>query len=68
MASILRVPDQQVVVEVDASNMGVCAVLSQRAVEDQGLPPCAFFSCWLLPAERNSDIGYGQLLAVKLGL
>ncbi len=43
---ILQVPDsgRQFVVEVDASDVGVGAVLSQRSGTDQKLHPCAFFS------------------------
>ncbi len=44
-ASILRAPDptRQFVVEVDASEVGVGAVLSQRATSDDKMHPCAFF-------------------------
>ena len=55
-------------VEVDASDVGVGAVLSQRAAVDQKLHPCAFFCHRLSPAERNYDIGNRELLAVKLAL
>ena len=61
-------PEQQFVVEVDTSDVGVGAVLSQRSAIDQKLHPCAFFSRWLTPAERNYDIGNRELLAVKLAL
>jgi len=63
--SILQVPDLncQFIVEVDASDVGVGALLSQRAAVDQKLHPCAFFS-----AKRNYDIGNWELLAVKLAL
>ncbi len=66
--SILRAPDptRQFVVEVDASEVGVGAVLSQRATSDDKLHPCAFFSHRLSPAERNYDIGNRELLAIKL--
>ncbi len=69
-ASILRAPDptRQFVVEVDASEVGVGAVLSQRATSDDKMHPCAFFSHRLSPAERNYDIGNRELLAIKLAL
>lgn len=67
-APILHVPDpeRQFVVEVDASDVGVGAVLSQRSALDQKLHPCAFFSHRLSPAEQDYDIGNRELLAVKL--
>ncbi|KAL2089934.1 hypothetical protein ACEWY4_014622 [Coilia grayii] len=67
---ILQVPDpeRQFVVEVDASDIGVGAVLSQRRPEDEKLHPCAYFSRRLSPAERNYDIGDRELLAIKLAL
>lgn len=50
-------PSQQVVVEVDASDTGVGAILSQRSARDGKLHPCAFFSRCITPAERNYDMG-----------
>ena len=69
-APILTQPDPelQFIVEVDASDTGVGAVLSQRSPKDSKLHPCAFFSRKLSPAERNYDIGNRELLAVKLAL
>ncbi len=69
-APILQAPDptRQFVVEVDASEVGVGVVLSQRATSDDKVHPCAFFSHRLSPAERNYDIGNRELLAVKLAL
>uniref|UniRef100_A0A8D0CUG7 Gypsy retrotransposon integrase-like protein 1 n=1 Tax=Sander lucioperca TaxID=283035 RepID=A0A8D0CUG7_SANLU len=61
-------PDRQFVVEVDASDTGVGAVLSQRSPEDNKLHPCAFLSRKLSQAERNYDVGNRELLAVKLAL
>lgn len=61
-------PSLQFIVEVDASDSGVGAVLSQRTGPDQKLHPCAFFSRRLSPAERNYDVGNRELLAVKLAL
>ncbi|KAK2917253.1 hypothetical protein Q8A73_003999 [Channa argus] len=59
---------RQFVVEVDASEVGVGAVLSQRSEGDQKLRPCAFFSRQLSPAERNYSVGDRELLAIKLAL
>lgn len=59
---------KQFVVEVDASDVRVGAVLSQRSGPAGKLQPCAFFSRRLSPAERNYDVGDRELLAVKLAL
>ena len=61
-------PSRQFIVEVDASDTGVGAVLSQRSPKDQRLHPCAYFSRRLSPAEVNYDIGNRELLAVVLAL
>ncbi|KAI7799341.1 Pol polyprotein, partial [Triplophysa rosa] len=61
-------PEQQFIVEVDASDVGVGAVLSQRSTHDGKVHPCAFYSHRLNPAERNYDIGNRELLAVRLAL
>ncbi len=60
-------PDRQFTIEVDASNTGVGAVLSQRHGEHAKLYPCAF-SRKLSAAERNYDVGNRELLAMKLAL
>ncbi|XP_061105381.1 uncharacterized protein LOC133133290 [Conger conger] len=69
-APILVHPDttRQFILETDASNTGVGAVLSQVSASDNWLHPCAFFSKKLSPAERNYDLGNRELLAVKLAL
>ncbi|KAL0198466.1 hypothetical protein M9458_007006, partial [Cirrhinus mrigala] len=69
-APILVAPDptRQFVVEVDASEVGVGAVLSQRSPSDNKMHPCAFFSHRMSSSERNYDIGNRELLAVKLAL
>uniref|UniRef100_A0A3P9KPU5 Gypsy retrotransposon integrase-like protein 1 n=2 Tax=Oryzias latipes TaxID=8090 RepID=A0A3P9KPU5_ORYLA len=69
-APILIQPDphKQFIVEVDASDSGVGAVLSQRESPSGKLKPCAFFSRKLNPAERNYDVGNRELLAIKLAL
>ena len=66
-ASILRQPDvsQPFIVEVDASDVGVGAVLSQGPSPSKW-SPCAFFSRKLSSAERNYDVGDRELLAIKL--
>ncbi|KAK3548091.1 hypothetical protein QTP70_004519 [Hemibagrus guttatus] len=61
-------PTRPFVVEVDASALGVGAVLSQRRGETPVLHPCAYFSKELSPAEQNYDIGNRELLAIKLAL
>ncbi|KAK7883026.1 hypothetical protein WMY93_029200 [Mugilogobius chulae] len=61
-------PSSQFVVEVDASDVGVGAVLSQSDPKDGKLHPCAFLSRKLSPSERNYDIGNRELLAVKVAL
>ena len=56
-------------VEVDASDVGVGAVISQRSANDNKLHSCAFFSRHLSAAERNYiNIGNRELLAIKLAL
>lgn len=69
-APVLFHPDpcRQFIVEIDASDTGVGAVLSQRSPKDQKLHPCAYFSRRLSPAEVNYDIGNRELLAVVLAL
>ncbi len=69
-APILRAPDptRQFVVEVDVSEVGVGAVLSQRATsDDKGASLRVFFPS-TVSCERNYDIGNRELLAVKLAL
>ena len=59
-------PERQFIVEVDASNTGVGAVLSQSSAGDAKVHPCAYYTHRLSPAERNYDIGNKELLPVKL--
>ncbi|KAK3536584.1 hypothetical protein QTP86_013781, partial [Hemibagrus guttatus] len=67
---ILRHPDPDLpfVVEVDASNSGLRAVLSQHHGEPGKLHPCAFHSRKLTDAEANYDVGNRELLAIKAAL
>lgn len=70
IALILSFPDPslQFIVEVDASDSGIGAVLSQWSAKDDRFHPCAFLSKRLSPSERNYDIGNRELLAVKTAL
>lgn len=52
--------------EVDASDLGVGAGLSQRAAADQKIHLCAFFARCLSPEVPNYDNGNRKLLAVKM--
>lgn len=69
-APILKHPDPDLpfVVEVDASDCEIGAVLSQRHGQPGKLYPCAFFSRKLTAAERNYDVGNKELLYMKAGL
>ncbi|KAI3374612.1 hypothetical protein L3Q82_021182 [Scortum barcoo] len=69
-APVLTMPDPhpQFIVEVDASNEGVGAVLSQRFPKDHCIHPCAFLSPKLSPAERNYYVENRELLAIKVAL
>lgn len=69
-AHILCHPDlnQPFVVEIDASNTGIGAILSQRSQAINKLHPCAFYSRKLNPAERNYNVGNRELLAMKAAL
>ncbi len=55
-------------VEVDASDCGIGAVLSQRHGQPGKLFPCAFFSRKLTAAERNYDVGNKELLSMKAAM
>uniref|UniRef100_A0A674ED49 Gypsy retrotransposon integrase-like protein 1 n=1 Tax=Salmo trutta TaxID=8032 RepID=A0A674ED49_SALTR len=69
-APVLAHPDPSLafIVEVDASEAGNGAVLSQRAGMPPKLHPCAFFSKKLSSTERNYDVGDRELLAVVKAL
>lgn len=56
------------VLEVDASENAMGAILSQRQGMKSLLHPIAFLSRKLSPAERNYDVGDGELLAIKTAL
>lgn len=53
----LPYPDKPFVLEVDVSETGVGAILSQQHGQPPKLFPCAFFSRKLFAAERNYNVG-----------
>ncbi|KAK3510927.1 hypothetical protein QTP70_027099, partial [Hemibagrus guttatus] len=69
-APILKHPDPNLpfVVEVDASDSGIDAVLYQRHGQSGKLFPCAYFSRKLTDAERNYDVGNKEPLAMKASI
>lgn len=61
-------PELQFIIEVDAIDTGVGAILSQRCEDKMKMHPVAFCSQKIRPAERNYDVGDRKLLAVTLAL
>lgn len=61
-------PELPFIVKVDASTMGIGALLSQQQGNPPKLHPCAFYSNKLSLEEQNYDIGNWELLAIKLAL
>ncbi|MBW0475558.1 hypothetical protein O181_015273 [Austropuccinia psidii MF-1] len=59
-------PSLPTIVETDASDYALCAVLSQ--VNDSGKHPIAFDSCKLLPAELNYEIHDKEILGIVRAL
>ncbi|KAL0154206.1 hypothetical protein M9458_050460, partial [Cirrhinus mrigala] len=68
-APVLTHPDplKPFVVEVDASDVGVGAVLSQRG-PDEKLHPCSFFSRKFNSTQQRYGVGDRELLAIKWAL
>lgn len=66
-APVLKHPNPELpfIVEVDASELGVGAILSQKDPDSQHLHPCAFLSRKFSTAEANYDVGNRELLAIK---
>ncbi|KAL0155372.1 hypothetical protein M9458_049635, partial [Cirrhinus mrigala] len=60
-------PTKPFVVEVDASDVGVGAVLSQCG-PDEKLHPCSFFSRKFNPTQQRYGVGDRELLAIKWAL
>ncbi|MBW0550349.1 hypothetical protein O181_090064 [Austropuccinia psidii MF-1] len=59
-------PSLPAIVETDASDYALEAVLSQA--NDSGKHPSAFYSCKLLPAELNYEIHYKEFLGIVWAL
>ena len=57
-------PQHPIVVETDASNYAVAAILSQNSPTDGNLHPLAFYSLGMAPAELNYKIYDKGLLAI----
>lgn len=57
----------QFIMEVDASDISVGAVISQQHQANKKLNPCAFFSLQLSPGVRNC-VGNHELLVLVLAL
>lgn len=64
---MLPVPSREFVVEVDTSDTGIRAVLSQQHPHDQKLHPCALCSRRLTQAERCYDVRE-ELLTIETAL
>ncbi|XP_053571958.1 maestro heat-like repeat-containing protein family member 1 [Bombina bombina] len=69
-APILRFPDAnlQYILEVDASEYALGAILSQRKTPSEPIHPVAFFSRLMTTAEQNYAVGEKELLVIKSAL
>lgn len=58
-------PDLPFIIEVDASNCRIGAVLSQHLGVPAKLFPCTYYSRKLTTAEVNYNVGNNELLSIK---
>ncbi|XP_055792713.1 uncharacterized protein LOC129864119 isoform X3 [Salvelinus fontinalis] len=67
-APILVTPDvtKQFIVEVDASEVGVGAILSQRFQSDDKVHPCAYFSHRSSPSEPEGILPEGRVVGLTV--
>ena len=49
-------PDNPIVVETDASDYAITAIISQISPDDGDIHPIVFYSCSMQPAELNYEI------------
>src|SRR5467141_3972730 len=57
-------PDNPIVVETDASDYAIAAIISQVSPDDGDIHPIVFYSCSMQPAELNYEIYDKELLAI----
>src|SRR5882724_5753690 len=57
-------PDNPIVVETDASDYVMAAIISQISPNDGDIHPIVFYSCSMQPAELNYEIYDKELLAI----
>jgi len=57
-------PDNPIVVETDASDYAIAAIISQISPDDGDIHPIAFYSRSMQPAELNYEFYDKELLAV----
>src|SRR5712664_1710078 len=57
-------PDNPIVVETDASDYAIAAIISQISPDDGDIHPIAFYSHSMQPAELNYEIYNKELLAI----
>ncbi len=67
-APILHHLDPSIPFEVDTSNTGIRAVLSQRQGNPAKMFPCAFYSRKLSSVEPNYDVSNREVQAMKAAL
>src|SRR5882724_4308203 len=57
-------PDNTIVVETDASDYAITAIISQISPNDGNIHPIMFYSCSMQPVELNYEIYNKELLAI----